>query len=215
MSGVDFDRGFVRSSPSSPHAGGAVGRLGDILASLAMLLFLAPMLAAVMLAILLLEHGPLFASHPRIGRHGREFNCLRFRAASAPVSDSRLDAFLGRGQGGLREAPSLTPLGRFLRLSGLDEAPQFLNVLRGDMSIVGPAPISAADIARYGRRFGSYCSVRPGITGLWQLRGRGNPSFRRRVAMDVLYVRKRRASLDLAIILEAIPTAILRTEAQV
>jgi exopolysaccharide production protein ExoY len=215
VSGIDFDRGLVRSPPTSPHAGEAATRLGDIVVSLAMLLFLAPMLIAVVLAILMLERGPLLATSPRIGRHGREFHCLRFRAASAPAPDARLDAFLGRGQGGPREAPSLTPMGRFLRLSGLDGAPQFLNVLRGDMSIIGPAPISAADIARYGRRFRSYCTVRPGVTGLWQLRGRPDLSFRRRVAMDVFYVRKRGPMLDLTIILEAIPTAILRSEAQV
>lgn len=215
MSGVDFDRGIVRSPPVSPQAGGAAGRVGDVMISLVMLVFLAPMLAAVVLAVLFLERGPVFVSNPRIGRQGREFNCLRFRAASAPAGESRLDSFMGRGPDGAREMANLTSFGRFLRLSGLDKAPQFLNVLRGDMSIVGPAPISAAEITRYGRRFSSYCSVRPGVTGLWQLRGRAGLPFQRRVAMDVLYVRNKSMLLDLAILLEAIPTAILRPETQV
>lgn len=108
----------------------------------------------------------------------------------------------------LRDDPRITALGRFLRKSSIDEIPQLLNVLAGEMSIVGPRPIVLDEIYRYGSRFASYCKVRPGITGLWQVSGRNNVNYRRRVAMDVAYVRNRSVLLDLKIIAATIPAVL-------
>ncbi len=101
----------------------------------------------------------------------------------------------------LRNDPRITPIGRFLRLSSLDELPQFFNVLRGHMSIVGPRPIVQDELKRYGVHMKEVASVRPGITGLWQVSGRNNLTYKRRVILDLLYVRKRNFLIDLKIIL--------------
>ena len=109
----------------------------------------------------------------------------------------------------LKDDPRITPIGAFLRKTSLDELPQLFNVLAGHMSFVGPRPIVAGEIIRYGRRFDAYCKVRPGITGLWQVSGRSDTSYRRRVAMDVLYVRSRTLRLNSMIIVRTLP-AVLR-----
>ena len=105
----------------------------------------------------------------------------------------------------LRNDPRVTALGRFLRKSSIDELPQLLNVIRGEMSVVGPRPIVASEVARYGGYFGHYCSVRPGITGLWQVSGRNNVSYRRRVACDVMYARTQSLPLNIRIMAATVP----------
>ena len=105
----------------------------------------------------------------------------------------------------LRDDPRVTALGRFLRRSSLDELPQLLNILAGEMSVVGPRPIVEAEIRRYGRYFQDYCAVKPGLTGLWQVSGRNDVTYRRRVAMDVLYCRRKSLVLDLKIITMTVP----------
>nr|GFD54129.1 exopolysaccharide production protein PSS, putative [Tanacetum cinerariifolium] len=89
----------------------------------------------------------------------------------------------------LKVDPRVTRIGSFLRRTSLDELPQLFNVLRGEMGLVGPRPIVVAEVPRYGRHFLAYCSVRPGLTGLWQISGRSDTSYRRRVALDVAYCR--------------------------
>jgi lipopolysaccharide/colanic/teichoic acid biosynthesis glycosyltransferase len=110
----------------------------------------------------------------------------------------------------LRVDPRVTGLGLFLRKSSLDELPQLINVLMGEMSIVGPRPIVQAEAARYGRHFKAYCSVRPGITGIWQVSGRNNVSYRRRILMDALYARRKCVALDVKLILATIPAVLAR-----
>jgi lipopolysaccharide/colanic/teichoic acid biosynthesis glycosyltransferase len=110
----------------------------------------------------------------------------------------------------LRDDPRVTRLGRFLRKTSLDELPQLINVLRGEMNLVGPRPILESEIPRYGASFRHYCTVKPGITGLWQVSGRNNTSYRKRVALDVLYARRRSAGLDLLILLRTVPAVLLR-----
>ena len=129
----------------------------------------------------------------------------------------RLAALLQRDLGARREweatqklthDPRVTPLGRFLRASSLDELPQLINVLRGEMSLVGPRPIVAAEKPFYGRRFEAYARVRPGISGLWQISGRSDTSYRRRVACDVVYVRRQGFLTDLQVLLLTIPAVL-------
>lgn len=104
----------------------------------------------------------------------------------------------------LKEDPRITPLGKFLRRSSLDELPQFLNVLCGEMSVVGPRPIVRHELSRYGRQMDEVLAVRPGLTGLWQVSGRNNLSYRERVRLDVSYARHRTFWLDLQILLRTV-----------
>jgi lipopolysaccharide/colanic/teichoic acid biosynthesis glycosyltransferase len=180
----------------------------------ALILFaIAPLLLLLALAVYLHDgKAPVFA-HRRLGRDGKPFSCLKFRSMAADA-ETRLAELLecdadARAEWErdykLRNDPRVTRLGVFLRKSSLDELPQLINVLRGEMSLVGPRPIVDAERAKYGRRFQTYCSVRPGITGLWQISGRNDVSYRRRVAMDVCYARRKSAALDVYILVMTAP----------
>jgi UDP-galactose-lipid carrier transferase len=110
----------------------------------------------------------------------------------------------------LRNDPRITSVGRFLRLSSLDELPQLFNVLRGEMSLVGPRPIVQAEVARYGDEIEYYYETKPGLTGLWQVSGRSDTSYERRVRLDVWYVRNWTLWHDIAILLKTIPAVFLQ-----
>lgn len=182
------------------------------------LIFFLPLMLLVALAILLQDSGPVVFAHRRIGRDGQSFPCFKFRSMAADA-EARLDDLLARDPQAraewardhkLRNDPRVTPLGAFLRKTSLDELPQLFNVLRGEMALVGPRPIVDAEVSRYGRRFAHYCSTKPGITGLWQVSGRNDVSYRGRVAMDTLYARNRSLSLDLAIMAKTVPAVLMR-----
>src|SRR5262245_4934456 len=175
----------------------AAVRVLDIVVAATALVFFAPLFVAISIAIYLSDPGPIFFAHRRIGRGGRAFPCIKFRSMVVDA-DKRLEELLSSDPRAqfewqldhkLKNDPRITALGSFLRRSSLDELPQLVNVLRGEMSIVGPRPIVEAETARYGHKFKAYCKVRPGITGLWQVSGRNNVSYRRRVACDVVYSR--------------------------
>jgi lipopolysaccharide/colanic/teichoic acid biosynthesis glycosyltransferase len=173
---------------------------------------------AVGMAVYLGDGGPMFFAHRRVGRHGVPFPCLKFRSMAIDA-DLRLERLLAAdvearrewdADHKLRADPRVTPVGDFLRRSSLDELPQLFNVLRGDMSLVGPRPIVQAEAAKYGRRFKSYCKVRPGITGLWQVSGRNDVCYRERVALDVLYARRKSLAMDAGILIKTVPAVLLR-----
>ncbi|MGH8150013.1 MAG: sugar transferase, partial [Steroidobacteraceae bacterium] len=156
-------------------------------------------LPLMLLIVLLLrkEGGPLIYRHRRVGRDGRTFECLKFRSM-IPEADHTLREVLEQRpelksewlrDHKLRDDPRITAVGRFLRRTSLDELPQIWNVLRGDMSLVGPRPIVREEMMRYGRCLPIYLSAKPGITGLWQVTGRNDTDYRRRVVLDVYYVR--------------------------
>jgi exopolysaccharide production protein ExoY len=195
-----------------------VYRVLDVVLSLAALLFLAPIFLFVAVVVRLQDGGSALFAHERIGQGARTFKCLKFRSMR-PDSDARLHQLLASDPQAriewardhkLRSDPRITPLGGFLRRSSLDELPQFLNVLRGEMSLVGPRPIVEAEVARYGRYFACYCANKPGITGLWQISGRNDVGYRRRVAMDVIYARRRTVCLYLWILMATAPAVLLR-----
>jgi Undecaprenyl-phosphate galactose phosphotransferase WbaP len=196
--------------------GAIAKRAFDIGGSLLLGLALSPLIIALVL-IIRLDGLPVLFRHKRIGRDGKVFYCLKFRSmvpnAEAVLRDlleahpELRDEWTENHK--LRDDPRITPVGRFLRLTSLDELPQLLNVLAGDMSLVGPRPIVRAELLRYGRQVSSYLAVKPGLTGLWQVKGRSNTSYRRRVAMDKYYVRHRNIFLDTYIVL-ATATAVLR-----
>lgn len=194
-----------------------LGRAFDVVIAIGALVFVGPLMLVVAVCIYIVDPGPVLFAHRRIGRDGRAFRCWKFRSMVVDA-DARLAALLGNDPVArsdwqrdhkLRNDPRITMFGRFLRRSSLDELPQLFNVVIGEMSVVGPRPIVAAEAQRYGRYFNDYCRVRPGITGLWQISGRNDVSYRRRVALDVLYVRSKSLVLDLKIVLLTVPRVLL------
>ncbi len=193
-------------------------RLVDLLLTTPLLVLMAPVLALIALAVWVNDGGPAFYAQTRIGRHGRTFQCWKFRSMVTD-SDAVLTALLGNSAQAraewardhkLKVDPRITWLGRLLRSSSLDELPQLWNVLRGEMSLVGPRPIVVAEVGRYGSRFYDYCTCRPGLTGLWQVSGRSDLSYRRRVAIDTLYARRASLRLYAAILARTVPAVLLR-----
>ncbi len=210
-------RALVRAAVTPPDRLG-LGRVVDVAIAAAALLFFAPLILVVALMVMAERSGPVLFAHPRIGRDGRRFHVLKFRSMCVDA-DRRLAEHLAADPAAAREwardhklrhDPRITSVGRFLRASSLDELPQILNVLRGDMSIVGPRPIVEAEVGKYGRFFQTYCSVRPGITGVWQVSGRNDVSYRRRVAMDVVYARRKSVALDIRLMLATVPAVLAR-----
>ena len=192
-------------------------RVADIGLSLAVTLFILPLLLTVAALVWLQDGGsPVFAQ-VRVGRGRRLFRCFKFRSMVQNAGE-RLERLLAEDAQArvewalhhkLRNDPRITALGRFLRKSSLDELPQVFNVLSGVMSLVGPRPIVPDEMERYGWRISHYALVRPGITGLWQISGRSDVSYRRRVAMDCIYVRRRGPLLDLKILFGTVPSVLL------
>ncbi len=156
-----------------------------------------PLLAGCCMVVLGNSPGPVLFRHRRIGFGGREFTCLKFR--TMPVdAEQRLKEHLARNPEAqrewqtnhkLRQDPRIAPFERFMRRASLDELPQLFNVLKGDMSTVGPRPIVHEEVAKYQEYFADYVTGRPGLTGLWQINGRNTTSYSQRVAYDVDYLR--------------------------
>jgi len=202
----------VRAQPAPDRAwstGAFPKRIVDVAGSILLGLVFSPLIVAIAL-LLRREGGPIIYRHRRVGRDGRMFECLKFRSM-VPNAERVLRELLENNPDmkaewvrdhKLRCDPRVTPLGRFLRRTSLDELPQLWNVLRGEMSLVGPRPIVREEVMRYGRYLPVYISAKPGITGLWQVTGRNNTDYRRRVALDVYYIRKRSLLLDLYILLK-------------
>lgn len=153
------------------------------------------LLASIALAIRITSPGPIFFSHRRIRGHGRFFSMWKFRTMCVNSSEV-LETFLAanpearaewRRTHKLKADPRVTPVGEFLRRTSLDELPQIWNVITGSMSLVGPRPIVAAEVEKYGDFFADYCMVKPGVTGLWQVSGRSQVSYPERVQLDRRY----------------------------
>jgi len=188
----------------------------DIVLASAMIAVLSPVLLLVSFAIIVFDPGPIFFAHERLGKDCSPFSCLKFRTMRTNAdeilrkvldSDPMICLEWSKKQK-LQDDPRVTWLGRFLRRSCLDELPQLFNVIKGEMSLVGPRPITQTEAHRYGRYLMSYLHVRPGLTGLWQVTRSSKTSYRRRVATDVLYVREQSLRLDLKIMLLTIPAVL-------
>jgi len=207
--GVRAGSSFTRPAAPAPIGRQDIAvRVLDIAISLTALIWLAPLLLMVALFVKMSDGGSIFFAQSRVGRGGRMFQCLKFRTmvvdAEARLGELLSTNIAARAEWSrdhkLRNDPRIIPFGTFLRKWSIDELPQFINVLRGDMSIVGPRPIVPGEVYRYGRYIHAYQQMRPGITGLWQISGRNDVSYRRRVACDVVYSRRRTIFQDVRII---------------
>lgn len=202
--------------------GGVYARIGKRVLDLGIVLLAAAPVAAVvaMLAVVILfgGHSPIYG-HRRIGRGGREFRCWKLRTMVRDA-EAQLARHLDENPDAAREwaatqklarDPRVTRFGRLLRKSSLDELPQLWNVLRGEMSLVGPRPVTAEELARYGTAAVHYMSLRPGITGPWQVDGRNSSSYDDRVALDTAYARSVTFRRDLGILLRTVPAVLKLT----
>lgn len=182
--------------PSSP-LGGWPKRTADVMIAISALILAAPAMLAVALLIKVTMGSPAIFSHRRVGFNGTSFNCYKFRSMVANAEQVLREHLANNPEAAreweetrkLKRDPRVTLLGQMLRKSSLDELPQLFNVLRGEMSCVGPRPIVTDELKRYGDQVGEYLHTRPGLTGLWQVSGRSNTDYANRVALDSQYVR--------------------------
>jgi lipopolysaccharide/colanic/teichoic acid biosynthesis glycosyltransferase len=185
-------------------------RLFDLSLAILILPVAAALIAVIAVAIALSSGNPIFFRHRRVGRHGQDFDIWKFRTMRVD-GDRHLAEYLEQNPDAreewrlahkLRHDPRITRLGRFLRKTSLDELPQIFNIFAGNMSFVGPRPITHAETAKYAERLPCYLAALPGITGLWQVSGRCTLSYEARVALDEKYVRQWSIARDLAILLK-------------
>jgi len=199
---IPLHRGHV------PELGLMLKRVLDVTFSTLLLLVLSPFILAIAIAIKIESRGPIFYASERIGKKGRVFRCFKFRTMVSDAEKRRADVMHMNERDGvlfkITNDPRITKVGRLLRKYSLDELPQFLNVLRGDMSVVGPRPPIASEVMEYKPNHLRRLDVTPGITGLWQVQGRQDPSFDSYVSLDVTYIENWSMWLDLKIIVRTI-----------
>lgn len=194
-----------------------IKRLFDIVFSLLVLILFSPVYLILGLLIALSSNGPIFYIQERVGRNYKPFNCIKFRtmvtnadevlAQIMETSPHLRQEFEENFK--LKHDPRITKIGRFLRITSLDEFPQFWNVLKGDMSVVGPRPLVAEELPKYGCYIDQILTIKPGITGLWQVSGRNDIPYPRRVQIDLHYVKFNSFWLDLWIIVKTIGVVIM------
>ena len=187
----------------------SIKKFFDLLFSLIFIIFSLPLFILICFFIKLSSRGPIFFLQERIGKNGIKFKCIKFRTMYPEAKDI-LENLLMKNDTLKREFeethkikndPRITTIGKLLRKSSLDELPQFINVLRGEMSIVGPRPIVKDEKKKYAGNFKKVSSIKPGITGLWQVSGRNKLTYKRRVMLDLIYVENYNLIMDLRILL--------------
>ena len=211
----EFEGLVIRSLIHDGHreAGLAVKRLIDIVGSAAGLIVLSPLIVVTALVIRIRDGAPIFFRQTRVGLHGRPFTIIKFRTM-APDAERRLHevAHLNEREGAAFKAtndPRLSQVGGFLRRTSLDELPQLWNVLRGEMSLVGPRPPLPAEVGEYDIWHRRRLSMKPGITGLWQVESRNEPDFDRWVELDLSYIDRWTLWLDLSILVRTMPSVLM------
>lgn len=212
--GIAAAQRLVRFAPAESLVKMAFDRCAALLG----LVMISPVMLFITVLILMRRDGPVVFSHVRVGRGGRLFRCHKFRTM-IPNSNDLFHHILAidpiaRDDWQVRRKifrdPRVSRFGAFLRASSLDELPQLWNVLCGDISLVGPRPITLEELAQYGEHAGDYLSVRPGITGAWQVSGRSNSTFAERVALDVDYIRNPSFLRDMSILLRTVSVVLGR-----
>lgn len=192
-------------------------RAFDVILAVALLILFAPLSDGTSLILLVAQGRPILFRHKRIGRYGEAYECLKFRTM---VNDGQrvLERHLATNllalsqwetTRKLKDDPNVTPLGKLMRKLSLDELPQIINVLRGEMSLVGPRPITEEEARYYGPHIDVYHSIRPGITGPWQIGGRSKLPFARRVELDVDYVKNWSLAKDVVILIRTVRTIMI------
>ncbi|WP_211348717.1 sugar transferase [Nocardioides litoris] len=200
---------LMHIDPPNHHAAGRIGkRTFDVVSSLALLVAFSPLFLVAAVMVLVQDGGPVLFRQTRVGRHGREFTCLKFRTMVVDA-ESRLGALhaaTGHDSGlfKMKEDPRITRTGRWLRRYSIDELPQLVNVLRGDMSLVGPRPPLPLEVASYGDDTARRLHVRPGLTGLWQVSGRSDLSWTDAIRLDLYYVDNWSMVQDLSILVRTL-----------
>lgn len=188
-----------------------VKRVFDCVVAIPLLIMFSPLFAVFGLLVAM-DGGPVFYRHQRIGCNGRLFDCYKFRTMIVGAHDL-LDEFLALHPAVVAEwqdaqklnvDPRITSTGGFLRRTSLDELPQLLNVIRGEMSLVGPRPVTTSELARYGSHAGQLLTVHPGMTGLWQVSGRNQLSYAERVRLDIQYIATRSFWQDFVILIRTV-----------
>ena len=187
-------------------------RFLDIVLSIFLIIMLSPIFIIIAFLIKVNTRGPIIFLHKRVGRNKKTFLCAKFRTMH-PESEYILEKLLSQNEKVKEEYfenfkiindPRITNIGKFLRLTSLDELPQLINVIKGEMSLIGPRPITDEEIKKYGSSFREVFSIRPGMTGLWQVSGRNKLSYKRRVMLDLIYVKTVNPLMDLRILLRTI-----------
>ena len=210
--GADGEALFVLETPVLP-IGSTSKRTADIILALCGIILLVPFFVICYLATAFFSAGPVLFRHKRVGFNGKQFDCWKFRTMAVDAQE-RLRRHLEADPAAaaewiatrkLRHDPRVTPIGAMLRRSSLDELPQLFNVLKGDMSIVGPRPVTEEELSRYSDAINAYYACRPGITGLWQVSGRSTTTFQRRVVLDSYYAQHWSIVLDVKIIMATVP----------
>ncbi|MCA1992492.1 MAG: sugar transferase [Coleofasciculus sp. S288] len=185
-------------------------RLFDIVFSLSVLVLFFPVYLVLAVLIAISSPGPIFYFQERVGKNYKPFSCLKFRTMVANADEMLPDIMATyphlreefEDNFKLKQDPRITAIGKFLRLTSLDEFPQFWNVLKGDMSVVGPRPLVPEELPKYGQHMDKVLTIRPGITGLWQVSGRNDIPYHHRVQIDVYYVNRRNFWLDIWLIVK-------------
>lgn len=187
-------------------------RLFDIIFSLFVLVFLSPVYFLLVVLIAINSPGPVFYVQQRVGRNFKLFRCIKFRTM-VNDADEVLEKMIAKSPEmrqefeesyKIKQDPRITGIGKFLRLTSMDEFPQFWNVLKGDMSVVGPRPLVPEELHKYGHRINTVLTIKPGITGLWQVSGRNDIPYPKRVLIDVYYATSHNWLLDLWIVIKTI-----------
>lgn len=198
---------------TQPPIGGVFKRGFDLAGALAGILLLSPLFLMLAMLVKFSDGGRVFYGHPRIGRNGNIFRCLKFRTMvengdhvlSAHFARNPLDREEWNATRKLQSDPRVTRVGAVLRKLSLDELPQILNILRGEMSFVGPRPVVSDELELYGPAADYYLKSRPGLTGLWQVSGRNDVSYGTRIAFDRHYVENWSFVFDLKILVRTVP----------
>ena len=213
---TDTKRTYEVAGSSQP-IGTTAKRCIDIVLAISGIVLLAPLLIICFVATMITSPGPALFRHKRVGFNGKHFNCLKFRTmvTDAPerlqrlLKSDPLAASEWAANRKLKNDPRVTAIGSILRKSSLDELPQLFNVLKGEMSIVGPRPVTDEELQRYTTSMGAYLACRPGITGLWQVSGRSSTTYDKRVACDAFYARNWSMALDAKIVIVTIPSLLV------
>jgi lipopolysaccharide/colanic/teichoic acid biosynthesis glycosyltransferase len=187
-------------------------RIFDIVFALLVLTIFSPLYLMLIIVVAFNSQGPVFYVQKRIGQHYQAFNCIKFRtmvhnadqALESIMEDSAQMRQEFQESFKLKQDPRITKMGQFLRLTSLDELPQFWNVLKGEMSVVGPRPLVPEELPKYGRKINTVLQIKPGITGLWQVSGRNDIPYPKRVQIDVYYANSHNWLMDLWIIYKTI-----------